>query len=73
MDTATVLEIIEMIKTRYEEYDDLYDKMVSLPLSVNSMQTAEYAGKCNALHELINHFESYIESQLSIAENSTGE
>ena len=33
MDTATVLEIIEMIKTRYEEYDDLYmlDEMFEAP------------------------------------------
>jgi hypothetical protein len=73
MDTTTVLEIIEMIKTRYEAYDDLYENMKSLPLSVNGMQSAKYACKCNALHELINHLESYIEAQLSAAENSTGE
>jgi len=72
MDTATVLAIIEIIDTRYKEYNDLYEEMVLLPLSLTS-GAAEYAGRCNALHELRNHLDSFIEAQLSIAENSTGE
>jgi hypothetical protein len=74
MDQATVLAIIEMIKTRYETCDDLYHEMLSLPLSLNSTKSAEYAGMCNAYHELINYLDSYIEPPLyKKVENSTGE
>ena len=68
MDTGTVLEIIKMIDTRITKYnveiDDDNDN--------TSMYWNLRSGR-NALTELQNHLQSFIEAQLNAAENSTGE
>jgi hypothetical protein len=68
MDTGTVLEIIKMIDTRITKYnveiDDENDN--------TSMYWNLSSGR-NALTELQNHLQSFIEAQLNAAENSTGE
>jgi len=62
MDTTTVLEIIKMIQT---QKDTLMNNEV--------MFQEEYYGAMNALNELQSHLESFIEGQLNVAENNTGE
>ena len=57
MDTSTVLEIIKMIDTNLNN------------TKVIATNPFGYSG----LIDLRNHLQKYIESQLSIAENSTGE
>ena len=62
LDTHTVLEIIKMIDTQKKE---LYEDEV--------MFQEEYYGAVNALNELQDHLQSYIEGQLNAEELRTGE
>ncbi len=61
MDTTTVLAIIEMIDARLANLEN------------TTMHVEDYLGADRALTELQNHLQSFIESQLSAAENQTGE
>ena len=61
MDTTTVLEIIKMIDTRLDQYDQL-----------GCLNDDQFAAQT----ELINfscHLQSFIEAQLNAAENQTVE
>ena len=70
LDTHTVLEIIRSIKTaqRFVEED--------LDTTFECETTREYKayvkGQVDALQDLRNHLQSFIEGQLNVAENNTG-
>lgn len=75
MDTTTVLEIIKKldshIKVIAEEYKDVdTDPDHYVPMDPSYWITV---GEEMALADLRDHLQSYIEAQLSAAENSTGE
>jgi hypothetical protein len=61
MDTTTVLEIIKMIETQ------IWNKVA--PNKAYHISDA----RISALHELKEHLQEYIEGQLNVAENQTGE
>lgn len=73
MDTTTVLAIIKMIDTRITKYNVEIDKSLD---DDDDDDTSMYwnlrAGR-DALTELQNHLQSYIEGQLNAAENQTVE
>lgn len=62
MDTQTVLEIIKMIDYRITE-----------SIKASHIDEPYFTGKIDAYEELSHHLQSFIEGQLSSAENSTGE
>lgn len=61
MDTTTVLAIIEMIDARLANLEN------------TTMHIEDYLGADRALTELQQHLQSFIEGQLSAAENQTVE
>jgi hypothetical protein len=67
MDTTTVLQIIKMIDHRLDaEVNNI----------VNSQKKSDkhyFIGKAEGYEELRDHLQSFIEGQLSAAENQTGE
>jgi hypothetical protein len=65
MDTSTVLEIIKMIDT------SLY--CIAKDYELNLMKDEEFYSASNALTELQAKLQSFIEYQLSAAENSVEE
>lgn len=63
MDTTTVLEIIKMIENQIDNYKEKMElKGIDLVMPVEKELT-----------QLRDHLQSYIEGQLSAAENQTGE
>ena len=74
MDTTTILAIIEMIDARNSSDNESYTNLLYSMYEPYEPETKSYfRGKCEALDELRNHLQSYIESQVSALENSTGE
>jgi len=63
MDTTTVLEIIKMLDQRIDESDK----------ALNEFGDDDIAGSLNALESFRDHLQGYIESEVSKAENQTGE
>jgi hypothetical protein len=72
MDTTTVLAIIKMIDTRITKYNVEIDKSLDDDDDDTSMYWTLRAGR-DALTELQNHLQSYIDGQLNAAENETVE
>ena len=65
MDTTTVLEMIKQLNSTITFYN---------VFEVDEHDTTSYkAGKRDSLIEFKDHLQSFIESQLSVAENNTGE
>lgn len=63
MDTTTVLEIIKMIENQIDNYKEKMElKGIDLVMPVEKELT-----------QLRDHLQSFIEGQLSAAENQTGE
>jgi hypothetical protein len=61
MDTETVLQIIAMLDTRIDHYDQL------------SFMDDDQFGAMWAFKSFRDHLQEYIEAQVSYAENQTGE
>jgi len=68
MDTSTVLEIIKMIDNKIDSIkQSVPDSFYSYPSGIALFH------HCKGLEDIKDHLQEYIEAQLSIAENSTGE
>lgn len=67
MDTETVLKIIEMLDNKIRQLVEESEDAVNLSVGM------VFCHEAVALIEFRDHLQECIESQLSIAENSTGE
>ena len=67
LDTHTVLEIIKMIDYRTAVTNK------ALRLRIMKDEKQYFSGKIDAYEELAHHLQEYIEGQLNVAENNTGE
>ena len=68
MDTTTVLEIIKMIDTRTFVSNMECDQDV-----IDKATREYYRGRIEALEEMANHLQSFIEGQLNALENQSSE
>jgi len=69
MDTSTVLTIIAMLNNHINDLDE----RENTGLEYAQLSDGEYYAARRELKLFRNHLQSFIESQLSAAENSTGE
>jgi exoribonuclease R len=67
MDTSTVVQIIAMLDNKIRQLVEESEDAVNLSVGMVLQHEAV------ALIEFRDHLQEYIEAQLSIAENSTGE
>jgi len=73
MDTTTVLEIIKMLEAGIDSIDLNDYKEFDTP-SHDELPDYQYAfGQKTSLEDFREHLQSFIEGQLSAAENQTGE
>jgi len=70
MDTKTVLEIIKMIKNRFNDTNSKYTNLLYEDLNEDSTKLLKeyFSGKADAYDEILYHLQSYIEAELSKAE-----
>jgi len=67
MDTETVLKIIKMIENNLKVSEE------NTPITQPAKDYQFVLGRENALQELQDHLQSFIEGQLNALENQTGE